>query len=35
MHISKVLEEVRSLPLKPAVLDKWLHANAERVFGLG
>ncbi|MBI5117384.1 amidohydrolase [Candidatus Poribacteria bacterium] len=33
MHISKVLEEVRSLPLKPSVLDKWLHANAERVFG--
>ncbi len=34
MHISKVIEEVRALPLKPAVLDKWLHANAKRVFGL-
>jgi predicted TIM-barrel fold metal-dependent hydrolase len=34
VHISEVIEEVRSLPLKPAVIDKWLRENAERVFGL-
>ncbi|UCD58351.1 MAG: amidohydrolase [Candidatus Hydrogenedentota bacterium] len=34
VHISKVIEEVRSLPLKPTVLEKWLRKNAEKVFGL-
>jgi predicted TIM-barrel fold metal-dependent hydrolase len=34
IHISKVIDEVRALPLKPAVIEKWLHTNAERVFGL-
>jgi predicted TIM-barrel fold metal-dependent hydrolase len=34
VHISRVIEEVRALPLKPAVIEKWLHDNAEKVFGL-
>jgi len=34
IHISKVIEEMHSLPLKPTVLDKWLSKNAENVFGL-
>lgn len=34
IHISTVIEEVRSLPLKPAVIDKWLIHNATRVFSL-
>jgi predicted TIM-barrel fold metal-dependent hydrolase len=34
LHISKVIEEVRSLPLKPEVIEKWLSKNAERVFGM-
>jgi predicted TIM-barrel fold metal-dependent hydrolase len=34
VHISTIIEEVRSLPLKADVIEKWLHGNAERVFGL-
>jgi predicted TIM-barrel fold metal-dependent hydrolase len=34
VHISTIIEEVRSLPLKPDVIEKWLHGNAERVFGM-
>jgi hypothetical protein len=34
MHISKIIEEVRALPLKPSVLDKWLGTNAQRLFPL-
>lgn len=34
VHISTVIEEVRSLPLTPNVVEKWLCTNAERVFGL-
>jgi predicted TIM-barrel fold metal-dependent hydrolase len=34
VHIATVIEEIRSLPLKPDVLEKWLRTNAERVFGL-
>jgi len=34
VHIDKVIEEVRALPLKPAVIEKWLGGNAERVFGV-
>ena len=35
VHVSRVIEEVRSLPLKPEVLDKWLFENAERALGIG
>jgi predicted TIM-barrel fold metal-dependent hydrolase len=35
VHISTVIDEIRSLPLKPDVIEKWLHGNAERVFGMG
>jgi len=34
VHISKLIEEVRSLPLKPATLDNWLSKNAEKLFNL-
>ncbi len=34
IHISKVIEEVRGLPLKPEVVDKWLGGNAARLFKL-
>ncbi len=34
VHISTIIEEVRSFPLRQPVLEKWLHRNAERVFGL-
>ncbi len=34
IHISQIIEEVRSLPLKPPVLEKWLGENAQRVFDL-
>ncbi len=34
VHISTVVDEVRALPLRPDTLDKWLSANAERVFGM-
>ena len=34
LHISKVIEEVRALPLKPEVIEKWLGKNAEKVFGM-
>jgi hypothetical protein len=34
MHISKVIEEVRALPLKPSVIEKWLGGNAARLFHL-
>lgn len=33
MHIARVIEEVRALPLRPSVLEKWLGDNARRVFG--
>lgn len=33
--IADLIEEYAALPLKPAVLDKWLYANARRFFGLG
>jgi len=34
IHIGTLIEEVRSLPLKSAVVEKWLFKNAERLFGL-
>jgi len=34
VHIGRVIEEVRALPLKPTVLEKWLGGNAARLFGL-
>jgi predicted TIM-barrel fold metal-dependent hydrolase len=34
IHISKVIEEVRGLPLKPEVVEKWLGGNAARLFEL-
>ncbi|MGH7067065.1 MAG: amidohydrolase family protein [Acetobacteraceae bacterium] len=35
LSIGELIEEYAALPLKPAVLDKWLYANARRFFGLG
>jgi len=35
MSMGEILEEARSLPLKPAVLEKWLGGNAARLMGLG
>ncbi len=34
IHISKVIEEIRALPLKPEVTEKWLYKNAERALGM-
>lgn len=34
IHISQVIEEVRSFPLKPDVVDRWLSENARKVFNL-
>lgn len=34
VHISTIIEEIRSFPLRQTVIEKWLHLNAERVFGL-
>jgi predicted TIM-barrel fold metal-dependent hydrolase len=31
-HINTIIKEVRALPLKPAIIEKWLGGNAERVF---
>lgn len=33
--MADLIEEYAALPLKPAVLDKWLYANARQFFGLG
>ena len=30
-----LVEEYAALPLKDAVIDKWLHGNARRLFRLG
>lgn len=32
---AQLIEEIRELPLRPAVLDKWLGGNAERIFSRG
>jgi predicted TIM-barrel fold metal-dependent hydrolase len=32
MPIGEVVEEMRALPLKPAVKEKWLYQNASRIF---
>ena len=29
----QLISEIRTLPLRPAVLDKWLGGNAQRIFG--
>jgi predicted TIM-barrel fold metal-dependent hydrolase len=35
MTIKDLADEVRSLPLKDEVIERWLHGNAERLLGLG
>jgi uncharacterized protein len=35
MTIKDLADEVRSLPLKDEVTERWLHGNAERLLGLG
>ncbi len=35
LSMTDLVAEYAALPLKPAVLDKWLYANARRFFGLG
>jgi hypothetical protein len=35
MSIKDLADEVRSLPLKDEVIERWLHGNAERLLGLG
>lgn len=35
LPMASVVEEYAALPLKDTVMDKWLHANAERFFRLG
>ena len=35
VSMEALVEEYASLPLKPAVLDKWLYGNAQRFFRLG
>ena len=32
---TELLDEFRSLPVKPEVMEMWLHGNAERLLGLG
>jgi predicted TIM-barrel fold metal-dependent hydrolase len=34
MTIKDLADEVRGLPLKDAVIEAWLHGNAERLLGL-
>ena len=34
MTIKSLADEVRSLPLKDEVIERWLHGNAERLLGL-
>jgi predicted TIM-barrel fold metal-dependent hydrolase len=29
-----VVHEFRALPIKPAVMEQWLHGNAARILGL-
>jgi len=35
MSIKDLADEVRGLPLKDEVIERWLHGNAERLLGLG
>jgi predicted TIM-barrel fold metal-dependent hydrolase len=34
MSIKDLAAEVRNLPLKDEVIERWLHGNAERLFGM-
>jgi uncharacterized protein len=34
MSIKDLADEVRALPLKDEVIERWLHGNAERLLGL-
>ena len=35
LPMEALIEEYEKLPLKPAVLDKWLYRNAQHFFRLG
>jgi predicted TIM-barrel fold metal-dependent hydrolase len=34
MSVPEMVEEIRMMPLKEGVLEKWLYANARRLLGL-